>query len=205
MAAPQRFCVNFNDGWKFFLGDGAFAEAAFDDGIWKPLTLPHDWSVDYPVEEKAPAGGGGGYAVTGIGWYRKRFTVPRDEAGKKHILRFDGIYMDSTVYINGQKAGGRLYGYSSFSVDITAFLVPGENLLSVRVNNSLQPNSRWYTGSGIYRNVWLTAVDEVHIAEDGIFIAVNGLYEGMTKARLQITSQVRNDGNIPADVYICHR
>jgi beta-galactosidase len=205
MIVPQRFCINFNDGWKFFPGDGAFAESSFDDRAWKPLTLPHDWGMDYPVEEKAPTGGGGGYAVAGIGWYRKRFVVPPEGAGKRILIRFDGIFMDSTVYINGKKAGGRIYGYSSFTVDITGFLRSGENILAVRVNNSLQPNSRWYTGSGIYRNVWLSAVDAVHIDEDGIFIAVNGLYEGMTRARLQITTQVRNDGDIPANVNLCHR
>ncbi|MDR0641757.1 MAG: DUF4982 domain-containing protein [Treponema sp.] len=205
----ERFRSGFNDGWKFSLrdvrGDASWEEPEFDDSGWKPLILPHDWGMDYPVNEKAPSGGGGGYAVTGAGWYRKHFRLPAEAAGKRVFIRFDGVFMDSTVYINGEKAGGQKYGYGSFTVDITGGLRPGENVLAVRVDNSLQPNSRWYTGSGIYRNVWIEAAGPVHIDDGGVFIAVNGLYDNMSCARLQIQTWIKNDAALPADLGIMHR
>jgi beta-galactosidase len=204
-AAPgEKLC--FNEGWKFCLGDGEdFAEEGFDDRGWRDLTLPHDWGVEYPLARDAPSGGGGGYAVTGTGWYRKRFNLPGGEPGRRCILRFDGVFMDSTVYLNGKKAGGRVYGYSEFTVDLTAFLQPGENLLAVRVNNSLQPNSRWYTGSGIYRGVWLLVREDLRIDDNGVFVLTNGIYPSVSKARLQIETWVRNDGTVPRDLGVIQR
>ncbi|MDR3248496.1 MAG: DUF4982 domain-containing protein [Treponema sp.] len=197
---------NFNDAWKFFLGDDAsFAESGFSDGGWKNITLPHDWGVEHPVAQAEPTGGGGGYAVTGIGWYRKSFSVAPADAGKHLAIQFDGVFMDSTVYLNGKKIGGRAYGYSEFSVDITGLVKAGENILAVRVNNSLQPNSRWYTGSGIYRNVWLLAEDLVHLERNGVFAVTNGLYNDKTKARLQVQAWVKNDGTTVADIGVIQR
>jgi beta-galactosidase len=197
----QKIC--FNEGWKFFHGDsGEYYESAFDDSGWKSVILPHDWSVEYLVDEKAPSGSGGGYAAGGVGWYRKKFIVP--ETNGKTILQFDGIFQDSTVYLNGQKAGGWAYGYSEFTVDITGKTVKGDNVLAIKVDNSRQPNSRWYTGSGIYRNVYLLKLNDVHIRQNGLYIATNGLYDNQTKARLQIQTSVQNEGTENVDVIAQH-
>lgn len=201
-----RQTVNINAEWKFRLGDdAAFAGEDFDDSPWESKTLPHDWSVEYPVAQKEAAGGGGGYAVTGIGWYRKVLSIPAEARGRRLALLFDGVFMDSTVYLNGVKIGGRPYGYSQFVLDITGRTREGENTLAVRVNNSQQPNSRWYTGSGIYRDVWLLITDTIHIKQNGVFAAVNGLYDSNTKARLQIQTWVENGGGEPVDVGVLHR
>ncbi|GHV07252.1 beta-galactosidase [Spirochaetia bacterium] len=201
MGTADRFCAAFNDGWNFFLGDDPwFAETGFDDRDWKPLVLPHDWGVDYPVSQTAPTGGGGGYAVTGIGWYRKHFTAPKPEPGRRLIIQFDGVFMDSTVFLNGKKLGGHSFGYSEFTLDLTGLTVEGDNVLAVRVNNALQPNSRWYTGSGIYRNVRLISFADVHIDQNGVFILTNGFYNDKTISRLQVQTWVKNDGAVPVDI-----
>ena len=203
MARTSRETIWFNEDWKFFPGDsGSYHESAFDDTQWKDVILPHDWSVEYPIDEKAPSGSGGGYAAGGVGWYRKKFTAP--EPAGRTVLQFDGIFQDSTVYLNGEKAGGWAYGYSEFTVDITEKMVKGENVLSIRVDNSRQPNSRWYTGSGIYRNVYLLKLNDVHISQNGVYIATNGLYDKQTKARLQIRTRVQNEGKENVDVVAEH-
>lgn len=145
----------FNEGWRFWLGDTLIAKnETFDDASWKKLVLPHDWSIEQKFDKEAPAGNNGGYLPTGTGWYRKTFNVPKEANGKKLQLYFEGVYMNSDVYVNGQRAGGHPYGYSSFFIDITPYVKTGKNILAVRVDNSKQKNCRWYTGSGIYRNVW---------------------------------------------------
>jgi beta-galactosidase len=198
--------ININGGWKFHRGDDiSFAAENFDDSSWESKTLPHDWGVEYPVSQQEPTGGGGGYAVTGTGWYRKILPVPAETGNRRLVLLFEGIFMDSSVYLNGRKIGGRPYGYSQFTLDITDQVRRGENILAVRVNNSQQPNSRWYTGSGIYRDVWFLVTNDVHIKQNGVFAALNGLYDGNTKARLQIQAWVKNEGEGPADVGVLHR
>jgi beta-galactosidase len=201
-----RQTLNINADWKFRRGDdAAFAGEDFDDSPWESKTLPHDWSVEYPVDQKEAAGGGGGYAVTGIGWYRRALSIPAEARGRRLALLFDGVFMDSTVYLNGEKIGGRPYGYSQFVLDITGRAREGENTLAVRVNNSQQPNSRWYTGSGMYRDVWLLITDKIHIKQNGVYAAVNGLYDSNTKARLQIQTWVKNDSGEPVDAGVLHR
>ena len=152
----QRLHQNFNHDWLFIKEDSPeFSQSGFDDSSWKKLNLPHDWSNDYVPEQKNPAGRGGGYATAGKGWYRKHFSYdPKFDSNPVSIM-FDGIFMDSRIWLNGIEIGSNIYGYSSFSVDLKKALQKGENVIAVRVDNSLQPNSRWYTGSGIYRNVWL--------------------------------------------------
>ncbi|MDR1444076.1 MAG: DUF4982 domain-containing protein [Treponema sp.] len=199
----------WNNAWKFLHKDGEadlYAALGFDDAAWKLLVLPHDWGIEYPVAQDAPSGGGGGYAVTGIGWYRKKLHIHDDDisAGSRIAVRFDGIFMNSTVYVNGIKTGGRAYGYSQFTIDITDFLVTGENIIAVRVDNSMQPNSRWYTGSGIYRNVWLIRHAAVHIADNGVFAACNGLYNNNGEARIQIQAAVHNQSGEAVDAGVEH-
>jgi beta-galactosidase len=201
-----RKLIGCNEGWKFKLGDdSAFARGDYDDSLWELRTLPHDWGVEYPVDRAEKTGGGGGYAVTGIGWYRRRFSLSAAEIKRRLVLQFDGVFMDSTVYLNGEEIGGRACGYSEFTLDLSGRVGEGEHVLAVRVNNSLQPNSRWYTGSGIYRKVQLLFQDEVHIEHNGIFAALNGLYDNKTKARLQIQTWVKNDGDAPADIGVEQR
>lgn len=169
-AGPARTVEDFNFGWRFALGDNPErALPEFDDSGWRELHLPHDWSIEGDFSKDNPATPNGGALPGGTGWYRKHFTTPDSE--RVHV-EFDGVYMNSTVYVNGKEAGTRPFGYASFSYDITPLLNPAgaDNVMAVRCDNSLQPNSRWYTGSGIYRNVRLVCTSGIHIAYNGIFV-----------------------------------
>ncbi|HEV8124087.1 MAG TPA: hypothetical protein VGP80_07600, partial [Gemmatimonadales bacterium] len=194
--AAQRQRVSMDPGWRFTLGDAAGAEQPkFDDRQWRALDLPHDWSVEGTPAENAPGGGRVGYFPTGTGWYRKTFRMPAGSGGHRAWLEFDGIYMNSDVWINGVLLGRRPYGYISFAYDVTEHLVPGVNLIAVRVDNSRQPNSRYYSGSGIYRHVWLTIVDPLHVGHWGTYITTpRADYAG---ADVVVRSRVENDRTAP--------
>lgn len=170
-ALSLRERENFNDGWKFHLGDVAEAsDPSYDDSDWRQLELPHDWAVEGDFSPENPSGTGGGALPGGIGWYRKTFFAPAEEAERVWRLDFDGVYMNAEVFVNGVSLGVRPYGYISFGYDISPLLKWGaENVVAVRVDNSEQPNSRWYSGCGIYRNVWLTKTGKVRVAPYGIF------------------------------------
>ncbi|MDE6453031.1 MAG: DUF4982 domain-containing protein [Muribaculaceae bacterium] len=156
--------VSFNDGWKFSLCDTPdAARADFDDAGWRALSLPHDWAIEGDFSIDNPSGTGGGALPGGVGWYRKSFDVEPAQLKKYTYIDFDGVYMNATVYVNGHKLGTRPYGYASFSYDITPYLHAGRNVVAVRVDNAEQPNSRWYSGCGIYRNVWLRTLSDVHV------------------------------------------
>jgi len=163
--------LRFDSGWRFHLGDVEGAEQpGFADTSWRELDLPHDWSIENPFDKSSPSGVGGGALAGGIGWYRKTFTLPPGAAGKQVLIWFDGVYMNSTVWVNGQSLGDHPYGYTSFFYDVTPALnATGSNVVAVKVNHR-QPSSRWYSGSGIYRHVWLSFVDPVHFKPWGIFI-----------------------------------
>ena len=170
-AAAQRQRLSMDPGWRFTLGDPAGAERpGFDDRRWRRLDLPHDWSIEGTPAQDAPGGGRMGFFPSGIGWYRKAFRLPAGAKGREAWLEFDGVYMNSDVWINGVHLGRRPYGYSSFAYDVTRRLVPGVNVVAVRVDNSLQPNSRWYTGSGIYRHTWLELVAPLHVGHWGTYV-----------------------------------
>ncbi len=162
----------FDCDWKFKLGDVAEASSPlYNDDDWRKLDLPHDWSIEADFDANAPSGNDGGYVLTGIGWYRKTFTVDKSLEGKTLRLYFEGVYMNSDVYVNGERVGGHPYGFSSFFCDITPQLrFGGENVVAVRVDNSGQKNCRWYTGSGIYRHVWLLTTDAMYIDDWGVYI-----------------------------------
>ena len=146
------------------------AEPDFDDSEWRVLDLPHDWAIEGDFNRNNPSGIDGGALTGGIGWYRKSFFVPRGIVNKQVRLEFDGVYMNSTVWLNGHELGTRPYGYISFSYNLTPHLIPGQsNTIAVRVDNSDQPNSRWYSGCGIFRNVRISVRDSVHIAQWGVF------------------------------------
>ena len=143
---PRKSLFDFD--WKFNKEDVPNGEnVGLDDASWQAISLPHDWSIEGPFSESNPSGPGGAFLPGGIGWYRKSFTLPESLAEKHVEIEFDGVYMNSDVWINGVHLGRRPYGYISFAYDITRHLVPGVNLVAVRVDNSLQPNSRWYTGA----------------------------------------------------------
>ena len=157
--------IEFNDGWEFAL------ETPGEDLAWRSVRIPHDWAVEGDFSVDNPCGTGGGALPGGIGWYRKTFVADAAESDRLWRLEFDGVYMDSEVVLNGVSLGVRPYGYISFGYDITPYLKWGEkNELVVRVDNSLQPNSRWYSGCGIYRNVWLVKTNPVRIAPNGTYV-----------------------------------
>ncbi|MBE6340936.1 MAG: glycoside hydrolase family 2 protein [Bacteroidales bacterium] len=166
-----RVVEKFTKDWLFMLGDSStYSAEDFDDEDWRHLNLPHDWSIEGDFAENNPSGCGGGALPGGIGWYRKHFNVNAADLEGHVYITFDGVYMNSTVYVNGKKVGYRPYGYISFNYDITKYLNRGANVIAVRVDNSKQPNSRWYSGSGIYRNVWITKVGKLHISNWGIYV-----------------------------------
>ena len=193
--------VSFDLGWKFHLGDASGAQQeAFDDSSWTGIDVPHDWSISLPFDQSSPASFGGGYLNGGIGWYRKSFEVPGPSMGKRVFLQFDGVYMDSTVWLNGAQVCARPYGYSSFECDVTSKLAVGSpNVVAVKVNNTL-PSSRWYSGSGIYRHVWLKVVDPVRVAYTGTSVTTPEVSASSASVKLGITLQ--NDGTTAASVVV---
>lgn len=173
MGMTARDCQLFDQGWRFVLGDDpSMASPEYDDSQWRSLNLPHDWAIEGDFSASNPSGAGGGALPGGIGWYRKHFSYqPGDPMTERVTLTFDGVYMNSTVYVNGQRVGQRPYGYSSFAYDVTPYLKEGDNVVAVKVDNSDQPNSRWYSGCGIYRHVWITRTHQTHIAPWGVYVA----------------------------------
>lgn len=183
----------FDYNWKFFLGDTPEAKTNdFNDAGWRKLDLPHDWSIEGKIHPKNATGGGGGYFPAGIGWYRKTFQVPDEWKVKKTAIYFEGVYMNSEVFINGKSLGVYPYGYSSFSYDLTPYLNFGkENVIAVRVDNSQQMNSRWYSGSGIYRHVWMIVADPVHVVHWGVDISTAEV--SSKKATVLVKTKVKNE------------
>ena len=163
----------FDKGWLFTLADSAGMEQVnYVDINWRHLDLPHDWAIEGDFSPANPSGASGGALPGGIGWYRKHFSVNSKEKNKRYVIAFDGVYMNATVYVNGHKLGTRPYGYSSFEYDITPYINKvGDNVVAVRVNNSDQPNSRWYSGCGIYRHVWLKKSAESYITQWGQYVS----------------------------------
>lgn len=188
-----RLHENFDEGWKFFKGEREGSQAvAFDDNAWRKLDLPHDWSIEGPYDQKDPSGRSGGFLPCGIGWYRKTFRLGPECEGKKVYIEFDGIYMNSDVWINGHHLGKRPYGYIGFQYDLTPYLnTDKDNVLAVRADNSLQPSSRWYTGSGIYRHVWLTVTDKLHVGYQGTYIQTPEI--SADRAKVSVQTRVQND------------
>ena len=187
---------NFDAGWRFILADSAqMAGSSYQDGHWRMLNLPHDWAIEGDFLASNPSGAGGGALPGGIGWYRKHFFIDSERiSGSRYFIEFDGVYMNSTVFVNGQKVGFRPYGYSSFEYDITKYLKQGSNVIAVRVDNSDQPNSRWYSGCGIYRHVWLTRTSSVHVKHWGVHV-VTDAQTGQVKVAVDVEGKnykVRN-------------
>ncbi len=202
---PSRSHLLIDANWKFNLGDAKDAQnITFNDAAWRNLDLPHDWSIEGEFDQKAPTGGGGGYLPTGIGWYRKTFKLPATAKGKQVAIQFDGVYQNSEVWINGHYLGKRPNGYISFVYDLTPYLKANNNVLAVKVDNSKQPNSRWYSGSGIYRHVWLNITNSIHVAQWGTYIttpqADEKLATVMVKTQVENTGTAINNATVTAEV-----
>src|SRR5262245_18556361 len=209
--------LDFDNGWKFQLvnpadttdpsgrygnsGNPLAAAPGFDDSSWRAVTLPHDWSIEQqptPAERNAT-----GYFPGGLGWYRKTFTLPSSMAGKQLSVDFDGVYMNSYVYLNGELLGNHPYGYTGFSFDITGKVHTDgtPNVLAVVVQNK-QPSSRWYSGSGITRDVHLTVTDPVHIARWGVSVTTRGLADTVKDGYADVHVQTQLVNSVNAAVYV---
>ena len=193
--------ASFNSGWKFTRSDPANAQATtFDDSSWTALDLPHDWSISLAFNQSSPGGSNNGFLDGGVGWYRKTFTLDPASSGQRILVEFDGIYMNSEVWINGTSLGQRPYGYTSFEYDLTPYVTfTGNNVVAVRANNN-QPNSRFYSGSGIYRNVWLTKLNPAHVPYNGVYIKTPAVSSG--SATVSVATDVQNQGSGSASVTV---
>ncbi|MEJ5995697.1 glycoside hydrolase family 2 TIM barrel-domain containing protein [Pedobacter sp. Du54] len=202
--AQVRIVDNFDKNWTFIQEDVKDAsKLAFNDSKWRKLDVPHDWSIEGAYDKANLTARGGGYLPSGIGWYRKNFTVNEELAKKKITIEFDGVMANSEVYINGFHLGKRPYGYINFSYELTKHLNFGKgktNVIAVRADNSIQPASRYYTGAGIYRHVRLIATDLVHIADYGVFIATEDA--ASAKATVKVQTNVVNESLRPAQIII---
>ncbi len=207
-ANAQRVITSFDADWKFIKQDISQASAAnYNDKSWRSLNVPHDWSIEYPFNRANTSGRGGGYVETGIGWYRKSFVLNTTESNQQFFIEFDGVMMNSDVWINGYHLGKRPYGYISFQYELTNHLNFGKdkiNVLAVRADNSLQPASRWYTGSGIYRHVKLISTGTTHIDKWGVFVTTPKIStdKATVHAQIQVLNQSAASNNIVIETSI---
>ena len=195
---------SFNDNWKFYLGDASGAEEpGFNDSTWEQVNLPHDYSIeqDYSTSMEAESG----YLPGGTGWYRKNFTLDESAAGKQIRIDFGGVYMNSTVWVNGVQVGTHPYGYTPFSYDITDYVnLDGDNVITVKVDHQT-PSSRWYSGSGIYRSVDLTITDPVHVDLYGTKIETPDLAtEKGSSVTTNISTTIANDSDEAKSISLTH-
>ena len=186
-----RDTIDFDHDWRFSLNNDKHTTVKeLDDSDWRILSVPHDWAFEADYAENAAQGPQGGYKPGGVGWYRKSFKLPENWDGKHISIEFDAVYMNSEVWINETYLGKRPYGYISFSYDLTPHLKSGKNILSVRVDNSLEPSARWYHGCGIFGHVKLVATDAVSIQKDGVYITTSKL--SGTSAQVTVETEIKN-------------
>lgn len=182
--------VTFNSGWNFHLNDSVNDKDTINSStIWRTLNLPHDWSIEGQFDEKSPAGYGGGSLNGGLGWYKKSFKIALENKEKITSIIFDGVYRNSQVWINGHYLGKRPNGYIGFQYDLSPYLNYGDkiNEIIVKVDNSKQPNSRWYSGSGIFRNVWLETTNKLHVDQWGTYITTPKVSSQSASIHLETT------------------
>ncbi|MEU9445694.1 glycoside hydrolase family 2 TIM barrel-domain containing protein [Streptomyces sp. NPDC048304] len=211
-----RRTVPLRDGWRFALVNpggitdptGAYAQAAdpgYDDSPWREVAVPHDWSIEQTPTTDHGTTSGTGFLPGGLGWYRLAFTLPKAYAGKRVSVEFDGVYMDSYVYCNGTQAGRHPYGYTGFALDLTGLVHTDgmtPNVLAVKVQNQL-PSSRWYSGSGIYREARLVITEPVHVARWGTYVTTPEV--SADRALVRVATTVLNESGTGADVQILSR
>ncbi len=201
---PERAAL-FDEGWRFLRGGAQGAESPdFDDSRWRRVDLPHDWSIEdlpgtrSPFHPDAISQVNGGFTTGGTGWYRKTFDVPAERKGKRVVVEFEGVYMNAEIWLNGQRVGVHPYGYTSFWFDLTDKIKFGAaNVLAVKVRNEGE-NSRWYSGSGIYRHVWLKTLDPTHVAQWGTYVTTPEV--SATSAKVKARTTVRNEAESAARV-----
>jgi beta-galactosidase len=200
----SRIILSWDNDWRFLKSDAKQAELpAFKDAAWRLLNVPHDWSIEGPFSEKNPAGAGGAFLPTGVGWYRKAFQLPVAWAPKRLFVEFDGVMANAEVWINGTNVFRHPNGRIGFQYELTGrvFFGPGKtNVLAVRVDNSRQPASRSYTGAGIYRHVRLVVVEPVHIVQWGTSVTTTKIAVDQVQTRVQTT--VINQSAAPRSVSV---
>lgn len=183
--------------------DFAFVQNNFDDSSWEKLNLPHDWAIKGPFQkgwDSEVGGGMGRLPVNGVAWYRRKLDIPASDAGKSIFLDIDGVMSYASVWLNGNLVGGWPYGYNSFRLDLTKYLVPGgDNQLAIRVDNPNQ-SARWYPGAGIYRNVWLVKTDPVHVAQFGTYITTNNVSKTSATIKLEVTVDNDSKSNVQVEI-----
>ncbi|MGN1142638.1 MAG: sugar-binding domain-containing protein, partial [Oliverpabstia sp.] len=193
--------ADFNEGWKFYLGTSSTAQKpGFDDSSWDSVTLPHDFSISQTYTTSGEAESG--FLPGGTGWYRKTFTLPESYAGKRMVINFDGVYSDAYVYVNGVQVGENHYGYTSFAIDITNQITcdgSTENVVSVKAVNNI-PSSRWYSGSGIYRDVTLITTNQLYVDYRGTQVTTPDIEEGIGKVHIE--ADVVNNTSASDDVNV---
>ena len=184
----------FDQGWKFHLGDLNLArETLFDDSSWRSVNLPHDWSIEADFDSNLASCTG--YLPGGFGWYRKTFDIPQSYKGKTITIQFDGVYCNSEVWVNGKYVGKHAYGYTSFFYNLTPYIEVGrKNVIAVRVDHRKYLDTRWYSGSGIYRHVWLSAADNIHVAQWGTYVLTPEV--NATEAKVSVKTIIANDKKI---------
>lgn len=195
--------VRISEGWRFTQTDDSLAKTTtYDDSKWEKVTIPHDWSIMYQPSRQAAPGSEGGWYEGGIGWYRtiispKALSKMSCQGASKYVLYFDGVYQKATVYVNGREAGRHHYGYTPFNIDITSFInVKKSNTIAVKVDNSEQKNCRWYSGSGIYRYVWLKTSPTVRLD------SWQTCFSGRADKTLTVNAMVTNDANKACDAHL---
>ena len=201
-AFAERSSQTFNVDWRFRSDPEAALNAApsdFDDSAWTRVTLPHDWAIAGPFDPKAD-GGTGKLPWRGVGWYRKTFTLAASDAGRSVFLDFDGVMASPEIFVNGQKAGGWDYGYMSFRVDATPFIVFGKPTVVAVKADTRDHHSRWYPGAGIYRKVTLTLCDPVHVAHEATFVTTPSV--SALKADVRVVTAVTNSTDRPVRSFI---
>ncbi|HTY86460.1 MAG TPA: glycoside hydrolase family 2 TIM barrel-domain containing protein [Candidatus Acidoferrum sp.] len=197
-----RQSQSFDLGWKFTVGDQPGAEQPqFDDRAWRKVDGPHDWSIEGPFAETNKTGGAGAFLPSGVGWYRKHFTLPAGEPNRRVFVEFDGVMANSDVWINGFHLGHRPYGYVSFSHELTGRVKFGDdNVLAVRCDTSAQPASRWYSGAGIYRHVRLVEKTHIYVPQWGVFVSTPEVTATQAIVRVQV--DVTNQNNVAQPVFL---
>jgi len=211
--AQSRVTTSFDKDWLFLKSDAQGAEQPnFADSSWRKLDVPHDWSIEGPFSKDNPTGGAGGFLPAGVGWYRKHFKFSECQPPisktdclelrkeERLFIEFDGVMSNSEVWINGQYLGKRPYGYVSFSYELTGKLnLDGsDNVISVKVDTSQQPASRWYTGAGIYRHVRLIGTSSIYIPYGGMFITTPKVNK--REATVNVSSEVINTSDKAREV-----
>jgi len=192
-----RIVRSLDADWRFVVADAQGAEQPdFDDAAWRKVDVPHDWSIAGPFDQNSPSGGAGAFLPGGVGWYRKHLVVPKEYAGRRITVEFDGIMANSEVWINGRSLGKRPNGYVSLRYDLTDALHFGDgqaNVLAVRADTSQQPASRWYTGAGIYRHVRLIVTDPIHLDQWAAFVSTPEVAQD--RAVVRVRTAVKNESD----------